>query len=116
MPIIGIRRMSSLGAYDPDVGRSGIRHRKPVHRLPTVEEHYSDAEIGRAFGHFRWGAYTPAGSIERAGFLARQASRRKRHPEWREYNHKLVVLGSVLLLVPYVALLVVGVGALIERL
>jgi hypothetical protein len=98
------------------VGRSGIRRRKPVQRLPTVKEHYSEAEIGRAFGQFRWGAYTPAGSIERAGFLARQASRRRRHPEWREYNHKLIVVGSVLLLVPYAALALVGIGALIDRL
>jgi len=105
-----------LDAYDREVGRSGIRRRKPVHRLSTVEEHYSEAEIGRAFGQFRWGPYTPAGSIERAGFLARQASRRTRHPEWREYNHKVVVLGSVLLFVLYLALLVVGVGTLIERL
>jgi hypothetical protein len=105
-----------MDAYDPHVGRSGIRRRKPVHRLQAVEEHYSEAEIGRAFGQFRWGPYTPAGSIERAGFLARQASRRKRHPEWHEYNHKVVVVGSVLLLVPYIALLMVGVGALIERL
>ena len=98
------------------MGRAGIRRRKPVHRLPTVEEHYSEVELGRVFGQFRWGAYTPAGSIERAGFLARQASRRKRHPEWREYNHKVVVVGSALLLVPYVALLAIMVGALVERL
>ena len=98
------------------MGRAGIRRRKPAHHLPKSHEHYSDAETGRVFGQFRWGAYTPAGTVERAGFLARQVSRRRRHPEWRDYNHKLVVIGSALLMIPYCVLLLIGIVAVWERL
>jgi hypothetical protein len=98
------------------VGASGIRRRNPVHHLPKSHEHYSDAELGRVFGQFQWGAYTPAGTVERVGFLARQASRRRRHPEWREYNRKLVTVGEALLIIPYATLLLVGLMVVVDRL
>jgi hypothetical protein len=98
------------------VGAQGIRRRKPAHHLPKSHEHYSSDVLGRAFGNFRWGAYTPAGSIERAGFLARQVSRVRRHPEWNEYNRKTKLVGEALLVIPYVALLLVGIGLVVERL
>jgi hypothetical protein len=87
------------------VGRAGIRRRKPVHHLPKSHAHYSDAELGRVFGQFRWSAYSPAGSVERAGFLARQWSRARRHPEWNEYNHKTKLVGAALLALVYLGVL-----------
>jgi hypothetical protein len=102
------------------VGRAGIRRRKPAHHLPKIEEHYSSAEEARAFGNFRWGAYTPAGSVERAGFITRQVSRRRRHPEWNDYNRKTRLLGEALLVIPYAALALIAivylVGQITERL
>jgi hypothetical protein len=84
---------------------NGIRRRKPVHHLPKSHAHYSDAELGRVFGQFRWSAYSPAGSVERAGFLARQWSRARRHPEWNEYNHKTKLVGAALLALVYLGVL-----------
>jgi hypothetical protein len=97
------------------VGRSGIRRRKPAHHLPKSHEHYADGDLGRAFGDFRWSPYTPAGSVERAGFLARQVSRARRHPEWNEYHRKTQLVGEALLVLPYLAALLVGLGLLVER-
>ena len=91
------------------MGRAGIRRRKPVHHLPKSHEHYDSAELGRAFGNFRWGAYTPAGTVERFGFMTRQISRRRRHPEWNTYNDKTRLIGSALLAIPYIALAVIAI-------
>jgi hypothetical protein len=41
----------------------------------------SPDDVNRLFGRFRWGAYSPAGSLERNGFLMRQISRVRRDPE-----------------------------------
>jgi hypothetical protein len=68
------------------VGSSGIRRRKPAHHLPKIEEELSPAEQARAFGNFRWSSFSPAGAVERVGFLARQARRRRDHPEWPEFD------------------------------
>jgi predicted nicotinamide N-methyase len=56
-----------------------------------------------AFGNFRWSAYTPAGAVERAGFITRQTLRSRRHPEWNEYNRKMRLAGEALLVIPYAA-------------
>jgi len=98
------------------VGRAGIRRRKPAHHLPKSHEHYDDAELARAFGNFRWGAYTPAGTIERFGFMTRQISRRRRHPEWNTYNDKTRLIGSALLVIPYLVLAIIGIAYLAEHL
>jgi hypothetical protein len=98
------------------MGRAGIRRRKPAHQLPKSHEHYDDAELGRAFGNFRWSAYTPAGSIERLGFMTRQVSRRRRHPEWNTYNNKTRLIGEALLIIPYAVLAIVGVVYVAGRL
>jgi len=71
----------------------------------------SEAELARAFGNFRWGAYTPAGSIERAGFFARQVSRRRGHPEWREHNRGIVVAGSIMFALLYATLALLALAA-----
>jgi hypothetical protein len=58
------------------MGRAGIRRRKAAHHLPKIEEHYTAEDIAGSFGNFRWSAYTPAGAVERAGFITRQTLRR----------------------------------------
>ncbi|MGZ4675298.1 MAG: hypothetical protein ACXVJ7_02090 [Acidimicrobiia bacterium] len=71
------------------MGRAGIRRREPAHRLPKVEGHLDPAEQARMFGSFRWGAYAPAGSLERFGFMTRQVARRHRgepFPRWRDHE------------------------------
>jgi hypothetical protein len=104
-----VRRLRCCTNNDSRSRRShsvaGIRRRKPVHHLPKSHAHYSDAELGRVFGQFRWSAYSPAGSVERAGFLARQWSRARRHPEWNEYNHKTKLVGAALLALVYLGVL-----------
>jgi hypothetical protein len=40
----------------------------------------------------------------------------RRHPEWNEYNRKTKLVGEALLVIPYVALLLVGIGLVVERL
>ncbi len=97
------------------MGRAGIRHRKPTHHLPKSHEHYDDAELGRAFGNFRWSAYTPAGSLERFGFMCRQVSRKRRHPEWNTYNNKTRLVGEALFVVLYALLAMAALYALITR-
>ena len=97
------------------MGRSGIRRRKPAHHLPKSNEHYSADDVAGAFGNFRWSAYTPGGAVERAGFLTRQTLRSRRHPEWNRYNEKTKLVGSALLVIPYAALLLIGLVALSER-
>jgi hypothetical protein len=62
------------------VGRSGIRARKPRHHLPKVEEDISPDDVNRLFGRFRWGTYSPAGTLERSGFFWRQVNRVRRDP------------------------------------
>ena len=72
------------------MGRAGIRRRKPAHHLPKVAGDLEDAEAARAFGNFRWGAYTPAGSLERTGFMVRQLARRRAGEPWpRLRDHEL---------------------------
>jgi hypothetical protein len=60
------------------MGRRGIRARKPQHHLPKVEEDISPDDVNRLFGRFRWGAYSPAGTLERNGFFWRQVNRVRR--------------------------------------
>ena len=96
------------------MGAAGIRRRKPVHHPPKVEEHYSRDEMARAFGNFRWSVYSPAGAVERAGFITRQTLRRRRHPEWNEYNRKTRLVGEALLVIPYAALAVFIVMAFVR--
>jgi hypothetical protein len=56
--------------------RKGRRH------LPKVGELGPEDEA-RLFGRFRWNQYSPAGSVERAGFFARQARRNGTDLGWR---------------------------------
>jgi hypothetical protein len=61
------------------MGAQGIKRRKH-HRAARdgntpPEPKISDGDVGRLFGRFTWGAYTPAGWLERNGFFLRQLSR-----------------------------------------
>jgi hypothetical protein len=97
------------------VGRAGIRRRKPEHHLPKVTDDIPEGDLMRAFGNFRWSAYTPAGSLERSGFFLRRLSRRRRHPQWREYNRGIVLAGHVLITVCYGAVALAVLFALVDR-
>jgi hypothetical protein len=72
------------------MGRAGIRRRKPAHHLPKVPDQLEGAEAARAFGNFRGGGFTPAGSFERFGFMLRQFARRRAGEPWpRLRDHEL---------------------------
>jgi hypothetical protein len=47
-----------------------------------VESDIGPEDTARLFQRFRWGQYTPAGSIERAGFFARQLGRNGSSDGW----------------------------------
>ena len=57
--------------------RKGRRH------LPKVEGDIGPEDTARLFGRFRWNQYTPAGTVERAGFFARQVNRNGDALGWR---------------------------------
>ncbi len=42
----------------------------------------SEGDVQRLFGRFRWGEYSPAGAMERNGFLLRQLKRYDAHGPW----------------------------------
>ena len=63
------------------MGAQGIRRRKKRRDLPEVEG-ISEGDVGRLFGRFSWGAYTPAGTLERNGFLLRQFKRNGGQGAW----------------------------------
>jgi hypothetical protein len=63
------------------VGAQGIRRRKKWRKLPEVEG-MSEGDVGRLFGRFSWGAYSPAGALERNGFFLRQLRRNGSKSGW----------------------------------
>ena len=56
------------------VGAQGIRRRKKYRALPEAED-LPPGDAARLFGRFTWGAFTPAGNLERNGFFWRQLRR-----------------------------------------
>lgn len=42
----------------------------------------SEGDVGRLFGRFSWGAYSPAGALERNGFFLRQLRRNGTKSAW----------------------------------
>ena len=83
--------------------RKGRRH------LPKVDGDLGPEDTARLFGRFRWNQYTPAGSIERAGFFARQATRHGTREGWRWGFGAMVVMIPIVIgaaLVIYVLTLV----------
>ena len=63
------------------MGAQGIRRRKWRHDLPGVEQ-MPPGDVDRLFGRFRWGAYSPAGNLERNGFFLRQLRRNGTQGAW----------------------------------
>jgi hypothetical protein len=63
------------------VGARGIHRRKKWRKLPKVEG-MSEGDVGRLFGRFTWGAYSPAGALERNGFFLRQLRRNGTKDAW----------------------------------
>jgi hypothetical protein len=63
------------------VGAQGIHRRKKWRKLPEVKG-MNEGDIGRLFGRFTWGAYSPAGALERNGFFLRQLRRNGTKPGW----------------------------------
>ena len=71
--------------------------RRGRHHLPKVRGDLGPDDTARLFGRFRWNQYTPAGSIERAGFFARQAARHGTGDGWRwGFSAMVVVIPLVL--------------------
>ena len=65
------------------MGAQGIRRRKRRRRLPdTHVEGMSAGDVDRLFGRFTWGAWSPAGNLERNGFFWRQLSRNGTKGAW----------------------------------
>jgi hypothetical protein len=56
--------------------RKGRRH------LPKVSGDLDAADTARLFQRFRWNQYSPAGTVERTGFLARQIARNGTSRGW----------------------------------
>jgi hypothetical protein len=56
------------------MGAAGIKRRKRKRRLPDVGD-IAEGDQARLFGRFTWNQYSPAGNLERSGFLARQFNR-----------------------------------------
>ncbi|HEX5616350.1 MAG TPA: hypothetical protein VFZ83_14445 [Acidimicrobiia bacterium] len=81
------------------MGRAGIKRRKPrrADRPRTAELAPGDPDARRLFGQFTWGAYTPAGNLERHGFLWRQVQRNG-VTGWRAAVTAVLWVGAVLLL------------------
>jgi hypothetical protein len=63
------------------MGAQGIRRRKKRHDLPEVER-MPRGDVERLFGRFTWGAYSPAGNLERNGFFLRQLRRNGTRGAW----------------------------------
>jgi hypothetical protein len=63
------------------VGSAGIRRRKRRVELPDPDA-LPPGDAGRLFGRFTWGAYTPAGNLERNGFFLRQLQRNGTRGAW----------------------------------
>jgi hypothetical protein len=63
------------------MGAQGIRRRKPRRKLPDVGG-MTEGDVGRLFGRFTWGAYSPAGGLERGGYFLRQLRRNGTKGAW----------------------------------
>jgi hypothetical protein len=88
------------------MGARGIRRRKHHRALPTVDP-LPPGDDERVFGRFRWGAYSPAGSLERSGFFWRQLGRRRADTEtWRFSGYALHLVVGVSLAIAVVVYLV----------
>jgi hypothetical protein len=95
------------------MGSQGMARRGRRH-LPKVRDGMSEGDRGRLFGQFRWGAYSPAGSVERGGFFWRQVRRQRR--QRRGAAHRAIAYALLASSLAVLALVAVGVVVLIVRL
>jgi hypothetical protein len=81
------------------MGRQGIKRRKRKRELPDVRaDDLSVTDEHRAFGHFRWNTYSPAGTLERHGFFWRQVGRTRSDPTggWRRPVAWILTVAAVI--------------------
>jgi hypothetical protein len=88
------------------VGSAGIKRRKKRRPKDTPPEvRISEGDVNRLFGRFTWVPYTPAGGLERNGFLWRQLKRRKRD-RWSIVAYVLFAIFTLPLVVGLLAMIV----------
>jgi hypothetical protein len=80
-----------------------------------VTDELEPAEQARAFGNFRWSQYSPAGAVERFGFVTRQILRRRAHPEWPEFDPVIRRIGWTLIFLVYLFFAVAVLAVIVER-
>jgi hypothetical protein len=89
------------------MGSAGIKRRKRRHSVDTPpSERMSEGDVGRLFGRFTWNAYSPAGGLERNGFLWRQLRRRRKRDAWTYIAYALFALFAFPILLGLVVLVV----------
>ena len=88
------------------VGASGIRRRKKRRRANAeASEPISEGDVQRLFGRFSWDPYTPAGSLERNGFMWRQLNRRRKRDGWTVVGYAVFAIFALPFAVGIVTLL-----------
>lgn len=95
------------------VGSPGIKKRKK-YRRPNARTSapMSDGDVQRLFGRFSWNEYSPAGAMERNGFLLRQLKRYDGDGKWRVFA-VLARLFVILVLLAFAAGLLFQIARLI---
>ena len=63
------------------MGAQGIHRRKKWRKLPPVPD-LPPEDARHLLGWFRWGAFTPSGTVERSGFFWRQLRRNGTEGAW----------------------------------
>jgi hypothetical protein len=71
--------------------------RKRRHHLPKVQGDIGPEDTARLFQRFRWNQFTPAGTVERAGFFARQAARNGTADGWSWGFRALLLVAPVII-------------------
>jgi hypothetical protein len=90
------------------VGARGIKRRKPKREPRDLTADLSSDDDRRVFGRFRWGTYSPAGTLERGAFFGRQLGRNGSDHAGRR-SLRLLYLSLPVLAVVGVALVLVAV-------
>jgi hypothetical protein len=89
------------------MGSPGIKRRKHRRSGTTAPaESISDGDVNRLFGRFTWSPYSPAGGLERNGFLWRQLRRRGRRDGWTYVAYAVAAIFAFPLVVGLIALVV----------
>jgi hypothetical protein len=89
------------------MGARGIKRRKPKRELRDLTDDLAPGDDRRVFGRFQWGTYSPAGTLERAGFFARQLRRNGNDHAGRK-SFRLLYLSLPIIAVAVVAIVIVA--------